>query len=65
MCDPKFRIGYEPCVRENAIDLLLAGNSRSFVARTMNVTWPTICKWLAEYRLAEFEISQHLNLKSP
>ena len=66
MCKANFRIGYHPCVREEAIDLLMAGNSKAYVARTMKVTYPTVINWLSSYRLAEAEIDGYIrNLNSP
>lgn len=61
MCDAKFRIGYNPCVRERAIDMLMDGNSKAHVARTVGVTYPTVIAWLTSYRLAGAEIDQHLS----
>ena len=64
MCDTNFRIGYNACVREAVIDSLMAGNRRGTVAKQFNLTWPTVSKWLTEYKLAESQISLHLEKTS-
>ena len=61
MCNKKFRIGYNTCVREEAIDMLMNGYKRGYVASTLKLTWPTVDKWLKEYKLAEMEIDQWLS----
>lgn len=60
MCDTTFRTGYNTCVREDVIDALMAGKAKAAVAKQFKLTWPTVNKWLTEYKLAESEISLHL-----
>ena len=60
MCNTAITRGYSACVREDAIDMLMAGRSRGYVARTMNLSYPTVTKWLNEYRLAEAAIDRYL-----
>ena len=62
MCDTKLRIGYNPCVRETAIDMLMAGDSKAHVARTVGVSYPTIMYWLTSYQLAASAVDTYLRL---
>lgn len=58
----RVRCGYDTATRERALDLMLDGLSLSHVARVLDITWPTLDRWLKEYRLVEAEIERHLHV---
>jgi transposase len=60
MCAKDRHIGYSVCIRETAIDLFMDGINKNAIAMQLGITYPTICKWIADYELAGYEVSLHL-----